>query len=87
MSREALKNLKRVVVKVGTSTLTYENGKLNLRRIELLVLKDNIRAQRLYKKVGFQLEGEKREAVYKDGEYKNMYMMSLLKSEYIGIEM
>ena len=27
----------RVVVKVGTSTLTYENGRLNLRRIEALV--------------------------------------------------
>lgn len=27
---------KRVVVKVGTSTLTYENGKLNLRRVERL---------------------------------------------------
>ena len=27
---------KRVVVKVGTSTLTYENGKMNLRRIETL---------------------------------------------------
>lgn len=27
---------KRVVVKVGTSTLTYENGKMNLRRIESL---------------------------------------------------
>lgn len=27
---------KRVVVKVGTSTLTYENGKLNIRRIEAL---------------------------------------------------
>lgn len=27
---------KRVVVKVGTSTLTYENGKLNLKRIERL---------------------------------------------------
>jgi len=28
---------KRVVIKVGTSTLTYENGRLNLRRIEALV--------------------------------------------------
>lgn len=28
---------RRVVVKVGTSTLTYENGRLNLRRIESLV--------------------------------------------------
>ncbi len=32
-----LKSAKTVVVKVGTSTLTYENGKLNLRRIEKLV--------------------------------------------------
>lgn len=30
-------NCKRVVVKVGTSTLTYSTGKLNLRRIEALV--------------------------------------------------
>lgn len=27
---------KRIVIKVGTSTLTYENGKLNLRRVEEL---------------------------------------------------
>lgn len=27
---------KRIVVKVGTSTLTYESGKLNIRRIEML---------------------------------------------------
>lgn len=31
-----LDNVKRIVVKVGTSTLTYENGKLNLERIDLL---------------------------------------------------
>lgn len=29
--------VKRIVVKVGTSTLTYENGKLNLRRMNKLV--------------------------------------------------
>ena len=27
---------KTIVIKVGTSTLTYENGKLNIRRIEAL---------------------------------------------------
>ncbi len=32
-----MKKAKCVVVKVGSSTLTYENGKLNLRRIERLV--------------------------------------------------
>ena len=33
----AVSGAKRVVVKVGTSTLTYENGRLNLRRIDSLV--------------------------------------------------
>lgn len=32
-----LKNAKRIVVKVGTSTLTYETGKTNLRRMDKLV--------------------------------------------------
>lgn len=34
--RQKLNNIKRMVVKVGTSTLTYENGKLNLGRIDKL---------------------------------------------------
>lgn len=36
-ARSEVKMAKRVVVKVGTSTLTYENGRLNLDRIEKLV--------------------------------------------------
>jgi len=35
--REELKQTKRIVVKVGTSTLTYPNGQVNLQRIEGLV--------------------------------------------------
>ncbi len=35
--RRKLANARRVVIKVGTSTLTYANGKLNLFRIEQLV--------------------------------------------------
>ena len=34
--REQLKQAKRIVVKVGTSTLTYDTGKINYRRIESL---------------------------------------------------
>lgn len=36
MATSALKHAKRIVFKVGTSTLTYENGKLNLLRVEKL---------------------------------------------------
>ncbi len=32
-----ISNCKRIVIKIGTSTLTYPNGSLNLRRIEVLV--------------------------------------------------
>jgi len=36
IEREILKQAKRIVVKVGTSTITYENGKLNLTRMDKL---------------------------------------------------
>lgn len=36
MNRCEIKDMKRIVVKVGTSTLTYDNGKINLTRIEKL---------------------------------------------------
>ncbi|NLK86944.1 MAG: glutamate 5-kinase [Clostridiaceae bacterium] len=36
--REKLKRAKRIVVKVGTSTLTYENGKVNFSRIDKLAM-------------------------------------------------
>ncbi|WP_194192003.1 glutamate 5-kinase [Clostridium chrysemydis] len=35
-NRNQIKSAKRVVIKVGTSTLTYENGNINLGRIEKL---------------------------------------------------
>ena len=36
MNRELFKNIKSVVVKVGTSTLSYKNGRLNFHRMEQL---------------------------------------------------
>ena len=36
MKREDLRNCKRIVVKVGTSSITYPTGKVNLRKMELL---------------------------------------------------
>ncbi len=37
MDYSRFENLKRVVVKVGTSSLTYETGKLNIKKIESIV--------------------------------------------------
>ena len=54
---------------------------LNLRRIELGVLENNIPAIRLYEKVGFVKEGVKRKSNYKNGEYVSLIIMGLLKEE------
>ena len=35
-ARWALRYAKRIVIKIGTSSLTYDSGKMNLRRIEKL---------------------------------------------------
>ncbi len=37
MDCSKIKNLKRIVIKVGTSSLTYETGKINIKKIESLV--------------------------------------------------
>lgn len=37
MDYSKFKNLKRIVIKVGTSSLTYETGKINIKKIEGLV--------------------------------------------------
>lgn len=55
---------------------------LNMNRVELTVLSDNIRAQKLYSKIGFKKEGVKRSCVFKHGSYKDMIIMSILNSEY-----
>ena len=55
---------------------------LNLRRIELQVLENNLPAIKLYEKNGFVKEGIKRKSNYKNGQYMNMIIMGLLKEEY-----
>ncbi len=58
---------------------------LNLRRIELGVLENNISAIHLYEKCGFCREGMKRESNYKSGKYINMIIMALLRKD-LGYE-
>lgn len=47
-------------------------------RLELEVFHDNTRARHVYEKLGFQVEGVKRKAFFKDGEFKDSYIMALL---------
>lgn len=49
-----------------------------LKRVELTVHAHNLRARRLYEKMGFLQEGVKRCAVYVDGHYEDLICMARL---------
>jgi diamine N-acetyltransferase len=57
---------------------------LNLNRIYLHVYEKNLRGIAAYKSVGFVQEGVLREAVYKNGRYINVIVMSVLHSEWVS---
>ena len=57
---------------------------LNLNRIYLRVFANNPRAIRSYEKVGFIHEGVERQGMYKAGQYIDVMLMSVLRSEYEG---
>jgi RimJ/RimL family protein N-acetyltransferase len=49
-----------------------------LSRLELNVFAENVIAIHLYKKFGFQIEGVRRNAIYRDDRYHDNYLMALL---------
>ncbi|HVN55256.1 MAG TPA: GNAT family protein [Anaerolineaceae bacterium] len=57
---------------------------LNLNRIYLRVFANNPRAIRSYEKIGFVHEGVERQGEYKAGQYIDVLLMSVLRSEYEG---
>lgn len=60
----------------------YAFLELNLERIELVYIADNRRAEKLYRKIGFVEEGRLRRKRYRDGQYVDEVIMSLLRSEW-----
>lgn len=65
----------RLLIKHGFETL-------NLNRVQLYVYDDNLWAIRTYEKVGFVHEGRRRQAEYKDGKYKDVLVMAILREEW-----
>jgi RimJ/RimL family protein N-acetyltransferase len=59
---------------------------LNLNRIYLRVYENNHRAIRAYEKAGFVHEGRMRQAEYRNGNYEDVLLMSVLRSEWQGKE-
>jgi RimJ/RimL family protein N-acetyltransferase len=66
----------------GRTIIDYGFKKLKLHRIELGVLEYNPRAMKVYKRLGFKLEGRKREFIKFRGKYYDDLHMSILDREW-----
>lgn len=65
--------------------LQYAFERLGLRKVSLGVLTSNIRAVKLYRRLGFVEEGCKRQEYWIDGAYHDAFTMGLFAHEYISI--
>ena len=62
--------------------LRHAFADMGLERVQVLVLEENAPAIGLYRKCGFQMEGSLRHAAYKEGRWRNMLVMSVLREEW-----
>ena len=62
--------------------LTYLFDELNAIRVELEVIKTNIRAITCYKKCGFIEEGIRKSKCYLNGEYVDTIIMGIIKKDF-----
>lgn len=73
---------------IGTEALAkllnFGFDDLNLHKIWLRVLTDNQAAVKLYENAGFQHEGKLREDMYIRGVYHDLYIMSVLRKNYLA---
>jgi diamine N-acetyltransferase len=83
--------LKRLVVgvpnqglgrKLLTEVADRAFGDYRVHRLFLDVFVTNDRARHVYETFGFRKEGIMRDAIYRDGAYHSLVLMSLLESEY-----
>ena len=73
---------KRLPDEVIPLVLEYGFTELELKKIYLYTLPNNDRARHVYERNGFQLDGILRQQVYCRGKQQDLYVQSILKSEY-----
>lgn len=64
--------------------MDYAFTVLNLYKLSLIVDCENIRAIKVYKKVGFQEEGRLRHEFFVNGEYRDVFRMAIFQPNYLA---
>lgn len=65
------------------TVLKYCFDQLNMHRVWLAVLDTNTTARALYSRMGFKEEGRYRKAIFRNGDYVDYVLMSILELEYV----
>ncbi len=66
--------------------LRFAFEQMGLNRVELEVYDFNTRAQRAYEKAGFRRDGVRRQALYRDGQYHDVYLMGVLREDWDALQ-
>ncbi|MCU0642816.1 MAG: GNAT family N-acetyltransferase [bacterium] len=61
----------------------YAFKTLNLNRIQLHVCAENAPAIKIYERIGFNKEGVLRQAMFRNGNYVDFWVMGILKSDWL----
>lgn len=64
--------------------LNFAFDELKLNKVYLNVLSDNEKAIGLYKKIGFQYEGEWKKHLFLNGNFCNLLWYAILRDEYVN---
>ncbi|MBR7796523.1 MAG: GNAT family N-acetyltransferase [Bacillota bacterium] len=63
--------------------LNYAFSEMNLHRLSLRVFSFNLKAIKLYEKLGFFHEGRSRQFLYRNGKWHDLLHMGMLRTEYV----
>lgn len=81
-----LANMKNRTKGVGTDTvmaiMRYAFNELQLNRLDGSWFETNIASQKLYIKCGWKVEGKRRQYIYKNGQYRDLVVVGVLKEDY-----
>jgi RimJ/RimL family protein N-acetyltransferase len=66
--------------------LRYAFEEANLNRVELEAFSFNTRAIHMYEKIGFKLEGTRRQALYREGQWHDEHIMAILRDEWLATD-
>lgn len=68
--------------KVYRALLKWLFDYMGYHRVWLYTLESNTAGRRLYERVGFQEEGRMRQAIWRDGQWRDCIVMSILEDDY-----